>query len=70
VTATIARELEGARQKLLDLTLRNRLLNYRPSQLRSIRVTGELPAEIYDALVLRPTTDLAVIRAVIPMALT
>ncbi|HKR62170.1 MAG TPA: DUF4011 domain-containing protein, partial [Thermoanaerobaculia bacterium] len=49
----IARELEAARQRLLDLTLRNRLLNYRPSVLRSIRVIGELPAEIYDALVLR-----------------
>ncbi|HYC58056.1 MAG TPA: DUF3320 domain-containing protein [Thermoanaerobaculia bacterium] len=49
----IARELESARQRLLDLTLRNRLLNYRPSALRSIRVTSELPAEIYDALVLR-----------------
>lgn len=49
----IARELEAARQRLLDLTLRNRLLNYRPSALRSIRVTGELPVEIYDALVLR-----------------
>ena len=48
----IARELESARQRLLDLTLRNRLLNYRPSALRSIRVIGELPAEIYDALVL------------------
>jgi very-short-patch-repair endonuclease len=56
VTATIERQLEGARQKLLDLTLRNRLLNYRPSQLRSIRVTGELPAEIYHALVLREKT--------------
>ncbi|HEX7152539.1 MAG TPA: DUF3320 domain-containing protein [Thermoanaerobaculia bacterium] len=50
---SIARELESARQSLLDLTLRNRLLNYRPSRLRSIRVTGELPAEVYDALVLR-----------------
>lgn len=49
----IARELESARQRLLDLTLRNRLLHYRPSSLRSIRVIGELPAEIYDALVLR-----------------
>jgi hypothetical protein len=56
VTLSLAQELEGARQKLLDLTLRNRLLNYRPSQLRSIRVTGELPAEIYDALVLREKT--------------
>ncbi|HEX9983587.1 MAG TPA: DUF3320 domain-containing protein [Thermoanaerobaculia bacterium] len=50
---SIARELETARQSLLDLTLRNRLLNYRPSSVRSIRVTGELPAESYDALVLR-----------------
>jgi very-short-patch-repair endonuclease len=50
---SIARELEAARKQLLDLTLRNRLLNYRPSGLRSIRVIGELPAEIYDALVLR-----------------
>lgn len=49
----IARELEAARQRLLDLTLRNRLLHYRPSALRSIRVIGELPAEVYDALVLR-----------------
>jgi very-short-patch-repair endonuclease len=49
----MAREIEAARQRLLDLTLRNRLLNYRPSALRSIRVIGELPAEIYDALVLR-----------------
>ena len=53
VKEPIARELEAARQRLLDLTLRNRLLNYRPSALRSIRVVGELPAEIYDALVLR-----------------
>ncbi|HYI13084.1 MAG TPA: DUF3320 domain-containing protein [Thermoanaerobaculia bacterium] len=53
VIEPIARELEAARQRLLDLTLRNRLLNYRPNALRSIRVTGELPAEIYDALVLR-----------------
>ena len=50
---SIERALESARQSLLDLTLRNRLLNYRPSAARSIRVVGELPAEIYDALVLR-----------------
>jgi very-short-patch-repair endonuclease len=49
----VERELARARQNLLDLTLRNRLLNHRPSRLRSIRVVGELPAEIYDALVLR-----------------
>jgi hypothetical protein len=45
----IARELESARKQLLDLTLRNRLLHYRPSGLRSIRVIGELPAEISGA---------------------
>ena len=50
---SVERALEAARQGLLDLTLRNRLLNYRPSPARSIRVIGELPAEIYDALVLR-----------------
>lgn len=49
----IARELEKARQNLLDLTLRNRLLNYRMSTTRTIRVLDELPAEIYDALVLQ-----------------
>ncbi len=49
----ISTELHKARQSLLDLTMRNRLLNYRQSVVRSIRVTGELPAEIYDALVLR-----------------
>lgn len=52
-SVSIERELENARQGLLDLTMRNRLLNYRPSRLRSIRVVGELPAEVYDALVLR-----------------
>ena len=53
---SIESALATARQSLLDLTLRNRLLNYRPSAARSIRVAGELPAEIYDALVLREKT--------------
>ncbi|HYC90980.1 MAG TPA: DUF3320 domain-containing protein [Thermoanaerobaculia bacterium] len=50
---SIESALASARQSLLDLTLRNRLLHYRSSTARSIRVVGELPAEIYDALVLR-----------------
>src|SRR5436190_12695238 len=53
---TIARELEKARQNLIDLTLRNRLLNYRTSAVRTIRVIDEVPAEIYEALVLREKT--------------
>jgi hypothetical protein len=36
-------ELKAARAKLLDLTLRNRLLNYRPAKARAIRVVDELP---------------------------
>jgi hypothetical protein len=50
---SIAQELEKARRSLLDLTMRNRLLNYRPNRTKSIRVIEEDPAEIYDALVLR-----------------
>ena len=49
----VSSELEKARQNLLDLTMRNRLLNYRQTSARSVRVIGELPAEIYEALVLR-----------------
>jgi very-short-patch-repair endonuclease len=52
VTPT-AQQLAQAREKLLDLTLRNRLLNYRPSKLRSVSVIGESPAEIFEALVLK-----------------
>jgi very-short-patch-repair endonuclease len=52
---TIDAELAKARESLLDLTMRNRLLNYRQT-VRSIRITGELPAEVYDALVLREKT--------------
>lgn len=50
---TIPQELDKARRNLLDLTMRNRLLNYRPNRTKSIRVMDEDPAEIYDALVLR-----------------
>ena len=45
-----------ARQRLLDLTLNNRLLNYRPSRRRTIQVVDEIPKEIFDILVLQPKT--------------
>ena len=45
-----------ARQRLLDLTLNNRLLNYRPSRRRTIQVVDEIPREIFDILVLQPKT--------------
>lgn len=45
-------ELEELRSRLLDLTLRNNLLNYKPSPGRSIEVIDCDPAEIYRLLVL------------------
>lgn len=45
-------ELEELRSRLLDLTLRNNLLNYKPSPGRSIEVIECDPAEIYRILVL------------------
>ena len=45
-----------ARQRLLDVTLNNRLLNYRPSRRRTIQVVDEIPKEIFDILVLQPKT--------------
>ncbi len=45
--------LKAARESLLDLTMRNRLLNFRSSKRRTIRVIEEIPREIYDFLVLK-----------------
>jgi len=39
--------VEGLRSKLLDLSLRNRMLNYRPSKRFSISVVGEDPVHLY-----------------------
>lgn len=53
VKSDIERQLQAARQRLLDLTGRNRLLNYRPSKRRTIHVINEIPKEIFDILVLQ-----------------
>ena len=37
---------------MLDLSLRNNLLNYRPSQRRTISISGRKPKEIYELFVL------------------
>lgn len=47
----ILEQIESARRSLLDLSMRNRLLNYRPNKSRSIRVVDELPNEVYEILV-------------------
>jgi very-short-patch-repair endonuclease len=46
-------QIEGIRRQLLDLTMRNRLLNYRPSKVRTIPIVDENPREIFDILVLQ-----------------
>ena len=45
-------QIKIARQKLLDLSMRNRLLNYKSSKARTIRLVDENPREIYNILVL------------------
>ena len=50
---SLDRPLADARRNLLDLTLRNRLINHRPSLKRSLRIVDELSVEIYHRLVLK-----------------
>lgn len=44
------------RKRLIDLTRRNRLLNYKESKRTSIRIVDELPDQIYDHLVEKTAT--------------
>ncbi len=44
-------KIRALRKNLLDLTMRNKLLNFKP-QVRSIRVIDEIPTEIYQLMVL------------------
>ncbi|UOQ75495.1 DUF4011 domain-containing protein [Hymenobacter sp. 5516J-16] len=50
-SATLATRLEAARQELLDLGLRNPLLNFRPSPARGVLVVGEEAGAVYEVLV-------------------
>lgn len=50
---TVADQLEENRKKLLDLTLRNRLINYRSTKARTLRIINENPLDIYETLVLK-----------------
>ncbi|MEM2100516.1 MAG: DUF4011 domain-containing protein, partial [Thermoproteota archaeon] len=49
--ADIAGKLEQARRSLLDMTLRNKLLNFRETRSSTIKIVDELPAEVYRILV-------------------
>jgi hypothetical protein len=35
------------KQKLIDLSKRNRLLNFRPTKVTTIRIVDEIPSEVY-----------------------
>ncbi|MFW5940662.1 MAG: DUF4011 domain-containing protein [Chloroflexota bacterium] len=47
----IQAKLETAREELLDLSLRNKLINYRPLKTKGLEVVDELPQEIFRILV-------------------
>jgi hypothetical protein len=47
----IESQLNSSREELLDLSLRNTLLNYRPLKSKGVEVVDELPEEIFRLLV-------------------
>ncbi|HWD41720.1 MAG TPA: DUF4011 domain-containing protein [Fimbriimonas sp.] len=47
----VRRQIDGLRKKLLDLTLRNRMLNYRPSKRLSIEIVDEDSSYLHRMLV-------------------
>ena len=52
----ISKELSNARKKLLDLTLRNKLLNFKRGTKSAIHIVEEVPREAYGRLVLEEKT--------------
>ena len=48
----IAQELERSRRDVLDLTLRNPLLNFRELKAKGLAIVDEIPSEVYGRLVL------------------
>ncbi|WP_426489669.1 DUF3320 domain-containing protein [Hymenobacter sp. 102] len=51
VDSVLAARLAASRQELLDLGLRNPLLNFRPSKVRGVEVVGEQAAAVWERLV-------------------
>ena len=54
--ADIRVKIEEARKELLDLTLRNPLLNYRYLRARGVEMVGESAAQVFDTLVVKGRT--------------
>lgn len=51
VPPEVGAQVESIRKKLLDLTLRNRMLSFRPSKKASVEVVGESAFQVYKFLV-------------------
>jgi len=47
---SVQRKIKFWQEKLLDLSMRNRLLNFRPTKVTTIRLIDELPPEIFKLL--------------------
>lgn len=47
----LQRKISGWRNKLIDLSKRNRLLNFRTTTVSSLEIVDELPSEVYRSLV-------------------
>ncbi len=52
----VKKRLEQARQSLLDLSRRNRLLNFKPRGRTSLNIVDEIPSEVYRILVTNQET--------------
>ena len=50
-SSEVRTQVEALRQKLLDLTLRNRMLQFRPSKRLGVAVVGEDAEQVYRVLV-------------------
>ena len=48
---SVAEELDRSRRDVLDLTLRNPLLNFRPPKAKGLEIVDEIPLEVYRILV-------------------
>ncbi|MDU0369913.1 DUF3320 domain-containing protein [Hymenobacter endophyticus] len=66
--SALAVRLAASRQELLDLGLRNPLLNFRPSRVRGVEIVGEEAAAVWERLVskARPMVFAPVLEAGLP----
>ena len=46
------KKIESWKNKLIDLSRRNRLLNFRPTKVTTIKIVDEIPSEIFKSLVI------------------